>query len=49
MRIGPEASLQEDDVVLRPYLPTWIKDERTEFALEMVSALVLTVAFIWWA
>jgi len=34
--------------VLRPYLPTWIKEERTEFALETVSALILTVAVIWW-
>ena len=29
--------------MLRPYLPTWIKEERTEFALDMASALILTV------
>jgi hypothetical protein len=34
--------------MLRPYLPTWMKEERTAFVLEMASALILTVAVIWW-
>jgi hypothetical protein len=34
--------------MLRPYFPAWIRDERAEFALEMIWALVLTVAVIWW-
>jgi hypothetical protein len=33
--------------MLRPYLPAWLKDERVEFALEIISALTLAVAVIW--
>jgi hypothetical protein len=35
-------------MMLRPYLPAWIKEERVEFALDMASTLILTVAVIWW-
>jgi hypothetical protein len=35
-------------MMLRTYLPAWIKEERVEFALDMASALILTVAVIWW-
>jgi hypothetical protein len=34
-------------MMLRPYLPAWVKEQRTEFALEMASALILAVAVIW--
>lgn len=27
--------------MLRPYLPTWLKTEKAEFALEVISALAL--------
>jgi hypothetical protein len=30
--------------MLRPYLPAWLKDEFTEFVLEIVSALALLLA-----
>jgi hypothetical protein len=36
--------------MLRYYLPAWLKDETTEFALEVISALCLVFAVIlWWA
>ena len=34
--------------MLRPYLPDWLKDERTEFVLEIVSALTLAAVALWW-
>jgi hypothetical protein len=34
--------------MLRPYLPLWIKEERTEFALEVLSALSLAISAIWY-
>ena len=30
--------------MLRPYLPSWMKEERTKFALEVLSALGLACA-----
>jgi hypothetical protein len=34
--------------MLRPYLPAWLKDEFTEFVLEIVSALALLLAVALW-
>jgi hypothetical protein len=34
-------------MMLRLYLPQWMKHERTEFALEVLSALALVISFIW--
>jgi hypothetical protein len=34
--------------MLRPYLPTWMKDERIEFALEALSALGFAISAIWY-
>jgi hypothetical protein len=34
--------------MLRPYFPSWMKDERAEFTLELLSALTLLFAVIWW-
>jgi hypothetical protein len=35
-------------MMLRPYLPDWLKDERAEFVLEIVSALTLAAVALWW-
>ena len=34
--------------MLRSYMPNWLKDDRTEAVLEIVSALGLAVAATWW-
>jgi hypothetical protein len=34
--------------MLRPYLPSWMKEESTEFALEVLSALGLAISAIWY-
>jgi hypothetical protein len=34
--------------MLRSYMPDWLKDDRTEFVLETVSALGLALVSIWW-
>jgi hypothetical protein len=34
--------------MLRPYLPSWVKAESTEFALEVLSALSLVISTIWY-
>jgi hypothetical protein len=34
--------------MLRPYLPSWMKEESTEFALEVLSALGFATSVIWY-
>ena len=34
--------------MLRPYFPAWLRDERTEFALEVISALLFGAALVCW-
>ena len=34
--------------MLRPYLPSWVKDERNEFALEVLSAFSLVFSTVWY-
>ena len=32
--------------MLRPYFPTWLKDERTEFALECIFTVALSAVLV---
>lgn len=34
--------------MLRRYMPAWAKNERTEFVLEVVSAVALAFSTTWW-
>ena len=34
--------------MLRPYLPSWMKEDSTEFALEILSTLGLVISAIWY-
>jgi hypothetical protein len=45
---GIAVGLKGKIAMLRPYLPVWLKDEHTEFVLEVISALALLLVAIWW-
>jgi hypothetical protein len=45
---GIAVGLKGKIAMLRPYLPAWLKDEHTEFALEVISALALLLTAILW-
>jgi hypothetical protein len=39
---------QREKTMLKRYMPSWLKDQRTEFVLEIVSALGLAFVALRW-